>query len=57
MGYNVDLPCKFSEFVTHFGSYINFVLLIANKPAIDNSLLDNQKLTNPNLVISENRRW
>jgi hypothetical protein len=53
----VDLFCKFSEFVTHFGSYVNSVFFIANKPANDKSLLGNQKHMNSNLVISESRRW
>jgi len=57
MGSNVDLYCKFSEFVIHFGSYSNFVFFIANKPANDNSFLDNQKHVNPNLVFSESKRW
>ena len=33
MGNIVVLFCKFSEFVIHFGSYVNFVINIANKPA------------------------
>ena len=57
MGSNVDLYCKFSEFVVHFGSYVNFVFFITNKTANDNSFLDNQKHLNPNLLISERRRW
>lgn len=56
MGSNVDLYCKFSEFVIHFGSYINFVFFITNKAANDNSFLANQKHTNSNLVSSESRR-
>ena len=29
--YNVDLYCKFSEFVVNFGSYVNFVFLLRIK--------------------------
>jgi hypothetical protein len=56
MGNIVVLFCKFSDFVIHFGSYINFVFFIASKPEIDNSFPDDQKHMNPNLVFSESRR-
>jgi TFIIF-interacting CTD phosphatase-like protein len=57
MGNIVEIFCVISGFVIHFGSDVSFVFLIANKPAIDNSMPDNQKHMNPNLVIGESRKW
>jgi hypothetical protein len=55
MGNIVEIFCVFSGFAINFGSNFSLVFLIVNKPAIDNSMPDNQQHMNPNLVISEGR--